>query len=678
VKYILFLMIVFQMNGHSSAYTGLTGEDRQFLFHGSQGSEIVPYDWLIRLKSAYERDKNLNWDRGFFDDIETRVNILPNQNPNTYLMDFIGLSATWTGHHPTKSDALKADPETKNDKPGMQPLYRVINEKPSIRMVGINCSFCHTRQIVTPNQKVTIVGGASKASFIRLYEDILKSVLALTINFENQLTDFLIAFDYEPKEAQKLANAFKKRTMSETRLGTKISLLMTQKGLINQQTRLFAKEGKNITRQLKRLLRLTHRIPKEQKLSREIIGKFERLALFTQGYPLFTTQGQTRRLTKFKTHEAGFGRLEAFISAGNIEFRDRKDWVNNDASVSYPAIWDIQDLATFHYTANTNSVLLRNIAQSVAIGGTYLDGKYEHTANVHNLLKLEQTAYKIEAPKWEKVFTQEKGDAFKIDYEKASRGQKHYEKRCAGCHTPQMAGPTGELKEFKMIQLDKLGTDPNLAVNIAKPVSRSTSYSNIFTETLTYIVDDYAKKYQLKKEDLNKWLDLDRRGTIWVRESYKKNEAQYQGVEDGYSVVKKGSGYKARTLKGVFTTAPYLHNGSVPTLYDLLQPASKRPVMFERGVNEFDPIKVGLKQRLENYQNRGLIEAYSVNAFDERSKKRRIKDCSAGIRNWGKKVWAADVCFDTRTSGNSNSGHEFGTDLKEYQKDELLEYLKTL
>jgi mono/diheme cytochrome c family protein len=52
-------------------------------------------------------------------------------------------------------------------------------------------------------------------------------------------------------------------------------------------------------------------------------------------------------------------------------------------------------------------------------------------------------------------------------------------------------------------------------------------------------------------------------------------------------------GYKARPLNGVWATAPFLHNGSVPTLYDLLQPPSKRPASFYVGSHRFDPIKVG-------------------------------------------------------------------------------------
>ena len=53
---------------------------------------------------------------------------------------------------------------------------------------------------------------------------------------------------------------------------------------------------------------------------------------------------------------------------------------------------------------------------------------------------------------------------------------------------------------------------------------------------------------------------------------------------------------KGRALNGIWATAPYLHNGSVPTLYDLLLPAADRPKKFRVGSRELDVKKVGLKQ----------------------------------------------------------------------------------
>jgi hypothetical protein len=97
--------------------------------------------------------------------------------------------------------------------------------------------------------------------------------------------------------------------------------------------------------------------------------------------------------------------------------------------------------------------------------------------------------------------------------------------------------------------------------------------------------------------------------------------------------------YKARPLNGIWATAPYLHNGSVRTLYQLLLPPAdrnERKPTFHVGTREFDPEEVGFK--------------------DE-----------------------GDFIFDTSAQpGNSNAGHEYGTHLGDAERRQLLVYLKSL
>ncbi len=99
--------------------------------------------------------------------------------------------------------------------------------------------------------------------------------------------------------------------------------------------------------------------------------------------------------------------------------------------------------------------------------------------------------------------------------------------------------------------------------------------------------------------------------------------------------------------------APYLHNGSVPSLYALLLPAKDRPQTFHVGTWEFDPEHVGYETTggsWHDLKDPRIPEGESVGAFT----------------------------FDTRDLGNSNAGHEYGTDLSEDDRQALLEYLKTL
>jgi hypothetical protein len=124
--------------------------------------------------------------------------------------------------------------------------------------------------------------------------------------------------------------------------------------------------------------------------------------------------------------------------------------------------------------------------------------------------------------------------------------------------------------------------------------------------------------------------------------------AQPAGVPDSLTIesgtvlsrtVHKGA-YEARVLEGIWAAAPYLHNGSVPTLAELLKPSAQRMSQF----------KLGAKYDVENV---GLV-------VTQDGPTRHVTDCS-------------DL-----NSGNSRCGHEYGTSLSEPEKKALLEYLKTL
>jgi cytochrome c553 len=108
------------------------------------------------------------------------------------------------------------------------------------------------------------------------------------------------------------------------------------------------------------------------------------------------------------------------------------------------------------------------------------------------------------------------------------------------------------------------------------------------------------------------------------------------------------AGYVAPPLDGVWATAPYLHNGSVPTLWHLLHP-SERPLVWRRTPTGYDDERIGLV----------------VESADEMPAERLV---SATRRTW----------FDTRRAGKSAGGHEFVDVLDAAEKSAVLEYLKTL
>ena len=104
----------------------------------------------------------------------------------------------------------------------------------------------------------------------------------------------------------------------------------------------------------------------------------------------------------------------------------------------------------------------------------------------------------------------------------------------------------------------------------------------------------------------------------------------------------KVNGYIARTLDGIWMQGPYLHNGSVPSVGELLKAPAQRASTFYRGNNLLNPQELGFVSDLA--QEKGLHFAL----------------------------------FDTHQTGNSNAGHEYGTALSDHDKKAILEYLKTL
>lgn len=127
----------------------------------------------------------------------------------------------------------------------------------------------------------------------------------------------------------------------------------------------------------------------------------------------------------------------------------------------------------------------------------------------------------------------------------------------------------------------------------------------------------------------------------------KDNAIAANKVVRGFGIERKGlveaplDGYNSPFLDGVWLRAPYLHNGSVPTLRDLLMPAEKRPKVFWRGYDVYDPVNVGFVTQGPEAQRLGTR-------------------------------------FDVRERASSNRGHPFGTELRAAEKEALLEYLKTL
>lgn len=175
---------------------------------------------------------------------------------------------------------------------------------------------------------------------------------------------------------------------------------------------------------------------------------------------------------------------------------------------------------------------------------------------------------------------------FPIDQAKANAGKALFSAHCAGCHASDKTGTA--------LPMADVGTDRNR-------------------------LDTWNKGAAIKANQTVKEMGIDRKGLV---------------EEDLI-------GYHIPYLEGLWLRAPYLHNGSVPTLRDLLEPAARRPTVFWRGYDVYDSVKVGF--------------------VSDTPEARQI-----GTR------------LDTSSKGGGNQGHEFGTGLANSDKEKLLEYLKTL
>jgi cytochrome c5 len=303
--------------------------------------------------------------------------------------------------------------------------------------------------------------------------------------------------------------------------------------------------------------------------------------------------------------EPGPGRIDAFGAARNLLFP--KDAIRMQSPVSFPFIWNVPDTTQqrnpgddprwIHYDGNTNSILERNIGQALGMGAVFDPKTYESTLRIGNLHRLEVLTHKLQPPVWPADILGP------IDQAKASKGEAIFKSKCEGCH------------QDKLYALTDVQTDPLRANSFGQPVGKTP-----FPAAVSPILAG-LKKRAFDDDGIS---------------------AADQATMDANPVIWRATGqYMARKLNGIWATAPYLHNGSVPTLYHLLH-TEQRPARFLVGNREYDPAKVGFQSESSTVQ---------VN------------------------VWA----YDTTLPGNSNIGHsgeQFGTNLSEDDKLALIEFLK--
>ncbi len=349
----------------------------------------------------------------------------------------------------------------------------------------------------------------------------------------------------------------------------------------------------------------------------------------------------------------GFGRLDALGRGGNFVFGTLPQNPSNlavaDGPVSYPALWDAPWFDWVQYNGAIRQAMGRNVAEAMGVRSLVkLSGPpeqiYRSSVRIQNIYDLERQlsgpapGQGLRSPPWQEDILGS------IDRAAAERGRGEFRRLCAGCHVPwepSAPGSQSNPPRVTMVGLQAIGTDPKAARNFTARTAVLPSGQRVTaSEGLRLVTTDV----------INKWYDVNgvpERGT-WTDPSGTVRPGREEMNGGRPNEWRAPLAYRARPLNGVWATAPYLHNGSVPSLYQMLLPADRRDAVFYVGSREFDPKDVG----------------FSRAAFE------------GGFR------------FDTAIPGNSNRGHEFrngprgngviGPELTEQQRRDIVEYLKTL
>lgn len=316
----------------------------------------------------------------------------------------------------------------------------------------------------------------------------------------------------------------------------------------------------------------------------------------------------------------------------------------SDAPASYPFLWgtdqsDVVQWTGFAANMSGAGVLVRNGGEVIGVYGKVQltqDTSYDSSIQFENLGMLENWVRELNSPPWPE------GVLPPVDQAKALQGQKLFADACAQCH--QVIPREAAIKTAyiaNITPIEELGTDP-------------TELSNMNTRQYVAGIYEGKKSGSLAGTKIgNPTTGLNPLVNAVTGSLLRHKVEAVKAYLDEYatrtaSAPASAPGYKGRPLNGIWATAPYLHNGSVANLYELLLPAAQRRKTFTLGSREFDPVRVGYA--LDQPQQ---AEGYTP------------------------------FTLDVSIKGNWNTGHEYlstkdGVPFTDEQRWQLVEYMKTL
>jgi len=477
---------------------------------------------------------------------------------------------------------------TVDSNPKTTPLY---GEK---EWVGVNCTACHTGIIKIKNQDVLIEGGQGLFDFQAFEKMIIASA------------DYLLKKDAE----KDLAIFFKNLSRDKKTAHTSIASL---RGALSK----FVEE---FTRTMEKSHFYFDKNNKEVPYGP---GRIDGLGIPTSSLICHLTD----RLTAPE--------LEPVVNVPeNCE--------TTLPGSSLPHLWGMTRLNYVQWFGHIyqKAALGRNMGQAA---GSFAknwaessNGKirYYSTVNPSGVFALESQYPRLQPPLWKDLVFFGLGEP--ISKERLKRGRKLFMKNCNSCHS---TNPEKDKNGFWKVFVDHGNTGQTDAIMIDTDYARRAK--------VTQPIMDKFNKIEFENGTASGFQMLNAIGGDLIKNLAIKDPGLWTGTLLALLNLTPQplKGYKARPLDGVVFTAPYLHNASVPTIYDLLSPAKERPQTFHVGCRKYDTEKFG----------------YTCTQNDKNA-----------------------FLFDTSKEGNGNQGHEYGLDdfasedkkLNHENKLALIEFLK--
>jgi hypothetical protein len=617
---------------------GWSPSDSLWFYTTTQGSDLMPYDFFIALEQEKSQEpfrsaENIN-----------RYRYLP-QRPT-----------------PSNPDGL--------------PVGMMADTFLGKKYVGYNCAACHTSQVNYKGVGIRIDGGPGAADMDKFLIDLAAAMDALNHDAAKRqrfVAAVLKAGNYSNEKA----------VMDDVKIYT---LRLQAYNFYNESTL----DGHPVPYGYARLDafgRIFNRVEEHLMNPESLRAALEGVLPAAEVDTLVNKLGP---VLSIENRDQLISRLAELPIQEKVAIRDNV-FNRPNAPASYPFLWDIpqSDFVQWNGIGVNAGVgpIGRNAGEVIGVFATLrwsqkkewtiasvLGGQgfgkthisFQSSVDTHNLRELEDRLWSLESPLWADAAAQ--GLLPAINAASSKRGEGLFATYCAQCHAVIDRASADRRVVAHMDKLDAVATDPGMATNavgytgysgILRNLYSNTSVGSILLDTKAPVAAllTTATENVVATPDPDRWWPT--RAADWattlvkaffsnkIKPSVKTGNYTPDSTASPYESLRA---YKGRSLNGIWATAPYLHNGSVPTLYDLLLPAKHqdgdapgtqyRPEKFMVGSRELDVDKVGFRSGVNEYQ--GFL-------------------------------------FDTSQPANSNSGHEYGTrKLSERDRRDLVEYLKSL